>query len=86
MQGIAAMLNGLNIGGQESDFDLSPMWSDLVTSAASRFSHGWGDALVALEWDARSLAGSVDETVADFVAAEQANFDALTSFVAALDE
>ncbi len=86
MQGIAAMLNGLNIGGQESGFDLSPMRSDLVTSAASMFSRGWGDALVALEWDARRLAGSVDETVADFAAAEQAHLDALTGFVAALDE
>lgn len=86
MQGIAAMLNGLNIGGQESGLDLSPMRSDLVTSAASMFSRGWGDALVALAWDARSLAGSVDETVADFVAAEQAHLDALTGFVAALDE
>lgn len=49
MPGIAAMLNGLNIGAQESGFDLSPMRSDLVTSAASMFSRGWGDALVALD-------------------------------------
>lgn len=86
MQGMTRTLNGLAVGGSASGFDLSPMRSDLVTSAASMFSRGWGDALIALEWDARSLAGSVDETVADFVAAEQANLDALTGFVAALDE
>lgn len=86
MQGMATTLNGVTVGGPEGGFDLSSLRSDLVTSAASMFARGWGDAVVALEWSAHGLAGSVDETAADFVAAEQAHVDALNSFVAALDE
>lgn len=61
MQDMARMLKGLTVGGSESGFDLSSMRSDLVTSAASMFSRGWGDAVVALEWSAHGLAGAVDE-------------------------
>ncbi|MDR6142984.1 hypothetical protein QE375_002538 [Microbacterium foliorum] len=86
MQGMARTLNGLAVGGSASALDLSPMRSDLVTSAASMFSRGWGDAVTALEWAARGLAGAVDETASDFVAAEQAHIDALAAYVAALDD
>lgn len=57
-----------------------------MTSAASMFSRGWGDAVTALEWAARGLAGAVDETASDLVAAEQAHIDALAAYVAALDD
>lgn len=86
MQGMTRTLNGLTVGGSASGFDLSPLRSDLVTSAASMFSRGWGEAVIALEWAARGLAVAVDETASDFVAAEQAHIDALAVYVAALDD
>lgn len=84
MRVLTTSLNGLSVGPAR-DFDLSPMRSDLVTSAASVFSDRWTDVVAALEWSTSGLAGAIDETASDFVAAEQESINALVDYVASLD-
>ncbi len=86
MQGMSATLGGLAVGSPIADFDMSPMRSDLVTSAARVFSDGWEDAVTWFEHAAQGLSIGVDDTAKDFLSAEQAHVVALAGFVDALDE
>lgn len=88
--GVGAMsssLRGLRPGSADvAGLDLAALRSDLVTSAVRAFAAGWSDALFAFELTRAGLAGGVDATLNDFLAAEKATIDSITSSLSELDK
>lgn len=72
-------------GGAGGEFDLSGTRSDLVTSGAKMFTAVWAEAHRVLTFLSGTLAGGVDDTARDFLAAERDHVGALTAFIEALE-
>lgn len=86
MRGLATSLTTLTSEtNDESGFDLTEMRSDLVAAAAAMFAARWADARAQLSLVSNGLGSSVDDTVNDFLAAEQASIEAIVASVEALD-
>ncbi|MGJ0389813.1 hypothetical protein [Microbacterium sp. CGR1] len=84
---VASSLQELTSGSADGiGLDLSAMRSDLVTSAGRAFIEGWSDALIIFDLTSSGLAIGVDETMKDFLAAERAHVDSLTTSIGALDQ
>jgi hypothetical protein len=83
---VASSLQELVSGSKDGGLDLSALRSDLVASAGRAFAEGWSDALIIFNRTSSGLATGVDETVEDFLAAEQAHVDSLTASIGALDQ